>query len=134
MPEPRGNAEIVREGMIAFLAGDVEAALATASPELVAVRMPPLPDSQTYHGFEGLLRMWHDWTAPFDRFEMTIGEVTETGDRVVAEVTQRGTGQTSGAEVEARFWLVYTLTDGIVTRLEAYGFEHQALEAVGRMA
>ena len=128
------NVELVRRGMVAFLNGDTETALATASPDLVAVRMPPLPDSQTYHGAEGLLQMWADWTAPFDRFEMTVGEITETGGRVVAEVTQRATGQSSGAEVEGRFWFVYTLEDGLIVRLDAFGSERQALEAIGRMA
>ncbi|MQA73476.1 MAG: hypothetical protein GEU88_03845 [Solirubrobacterales bacterium] len=87
--------------------------------------------------------MWADWTADVDRFEMTVAEVTEPGEqmtvaevtepgeRVLVEVLPRGMGKSSGAEVEGRFWLLYTFDGGKVVRLEAFASERQALEAVG---
>ena len=47
---------IVRRALTAFLDDDLDAALALASPEIIAVRMPPLPDAQVYRGREGSSR------------------------------------------------------------------------------
>jgi ketosteroid isomerase-like protein len=100
------NVELVREAIAAFLRGDTESALQAAHPGLVAHRAPPLPDPQTYHGPEGVLRMYADWTADFEEFEMATLEFIDAGDRVVVEMFQRGRGRASGALVEGRYWFV----------------------------
>ena len=96
------NIELVREGLDAFLGGDMERALELTHPDIVSNRLPPLPDPQSYHGFEGLLQMWVDWTADFDEFEMESVEFTEVGDRVIVEMINRGTGKASGVVVDGR--------------------------------
>jgi ketosteroid isomerase-like protein len=121
------NADLVREAFTAFMSGDVDRALAATHPDVISVRVAPLPDPQTYHGREGILEMYADWTADFDEFRMEIEELTELGDRVIAEVVQRGIGHASGAEVTGRFWFVVTVVDGKVLRQEAYGSKEQAL-------
>jgi uncharacterized protein len=125
------NVELVREAVAAFLRGDVDAALEAAHPDLVAHRAPPLPDPQTYHGREGVLQMYADWTADFDEFEMATGDFIDAGDRVVVEVLQRGRGRASGVMVEGRFWFVYTIAEGKVIRQDVFNDLHQALEAAG---
>jgi ketosteroid isomerase-like protein len=120
------NAQIVREALDAFMHGQVERALEFADPDVVCVRAPPLPDPQTYHGVDGVLQMYADWTADFDEFEMEPLEFTEIEDSVFVEVSQRGRGKASGAPVVGRFWLVYTLAAGKVTRQDAYLTRQQA--------
>jgi ketosteroid isomerase-like protein len=105
------NVELVRQGLEAFVVGDLERAMSIVHPDVVAVRAPPLPDPQTYHGIEGVLQMYADWTTDFGEFEMAAGEFIDAGDRVVAEVFQRGRGQASGAVVGGRFWFVFTIAD-----------------------
>ena len=121
------NIELVRDGLDAFLGGDMERALEIAHPEIVCHRAAPLPDPQSYHGFEGLLQMWVDWTADFDEFEMESVEFTEVGDRVIVEMINRGTGKASGVVVDGRFWFAYTVAEGKVVRLNAYLTKDQAL-------
>ncbi len=121
------NIELVREGLDAFLGGDMERALELTHPDIVSNRLPPLPDPQSYHGFEGLLQMWVDWTADFDEFEMESVEFTEVGDRVIVEMINRGTGKASGVVVDGRFWFAYTVAEGKVVRLDAYLTKDQAL-------
>jgi len=108
------------------MGGDLEAALAPASDEVVSVRAAPLPDPQTYYGTDGVLAMWNEWTSAFSEFVMTIVDAVDVGDRVIAEVHQRGIGRASGAEVEGRFWLRYTFEDDRVVRFEAFATEAQA--------
>jgi ketosteroid isomerase-like protein len=122
------NVELVRGALAAFLRGDVDKALEAAHPDVVARRTPPLPDPQTYHGIEGVLEMYADWTADFEEFEMATGEFIDAGDRVVVEIFQRGRGRASGALVEGRFWFVYTIADGKVIRQDVFRERRQALE------
>jgi ketosteroid isomerase-like protein len=123
------NLELVREALAAFLRGEVDRALEFADPDVVSFRSPPLPDPQTYHGVEGVLQMYEDWTAEFGQFDMEIVEYTELGDRVVVEMLQRGTGRASGAQVSGRFWFVYTVARGRITRQDVYGSKEQAFES-----
>ena len=125
------NVELVREGFAAFLRGDVDKALENMHPDAVSFRAPPLPDPQTYHGPEGVLQAWADWTADLLELEMTTGEFIDAGDRVVVEVFQRGMGKASGAVVEGRFWFVYTIVDAKVTRQDFFNSRDQAFEAAG---
>jgi ketosteroid isomerase-like protein len=123
------NVELVREALAAFLRGDLERALEFAHPDVVSHRAPPLPDPQTYHGIDGVLQMYDDWTTDFEEFEMEVVELTEAGDRVVVEMVQRGRGKASGVVVEGRFWFVYTLEAGRIARQDVYGAREQALDA-----
>jgi ketosteroid isomerase-like protein len=125
------NVERVRRALAAFVRGDVEESLSYADPEIVGYRAPPLPDAGVYAGYEGVLRMWSDWIAEFVDFEMTVGDFTDAGERVVVDVTQRGKGVGSGVEIEAQFWLVYTLASAKVTRLEVFDTERAAVDAAG---
>jgi ketosteroid isomerase-like protein len=126
------NVDLVREGLAAFLGGDMDRAMELAHPEIVSTRTAPLPDPQTYHGFDGLTQMYADWTADFDEFEMESVEFTEVGQRVIVEMINRGTGKASGVVVAGTFWFVYTIAEGRIVRLDAYLTEDQALEAASR--
>lgn len=123
------NLEIVREALNSFLRGDTEHALELADPDIVSVRAPPIPDPQTYHGTDGVLQMWADWTTDFDEFVMEPLEYVELRDRVIVDVLQRAIGKASGAPVDGRFWFVFTVASGRLTRMDAYLTKEQALEA-----
>ena len=122
------NMDVVREATEAFLSGELERARELTDPGIVSVRPPPFPDPQAYHGFDGVTAMWVDWTAEFEDFEMESLEFEDLDDgRVLVEVAQRGRGRASGVDVVGRFWFLYTLAGGKVTRLEAYLTRDQAL-------
>ena len=125
------NVELVREALAAFIRGDTDTALEAAHPDLVARRAPPLPDPQTYHGIEGVLEMYADWTMDFEEFEMATGEFIDAGDRVVVEIFQRGKGRASGALVEGRFWFVYAIHDGKIVRQDVFSNRREALQVAG---
>lgn len=44
----------------------------------------------------------------------------------------QGRGRGSGAEIDARFYDVYTLRDGRIVRMDQFTKHSEALEAVGR--
>jgi ketosteroid isomerase-like protein len=125
------NVELVREAVAAFLGGDLERAFELAHPNAVTFRAPPLPDPQTYHGHEGVLEAYADWTADFEGFEMTTGEFIGAGNRVIVEVFQRAKGLRSGAVVEGRFWFAYAVEDRRIMRQDIFATRQQALDAKG---
>jgi ketosteroid isomerase-like protein len=125
------NVELVREGLAAWLSGDVDRAVRVLQPDVVSIRMPPIPDPQIYHGVAGIQQMYDDWTAQFGEFDMAPVDFLDAGDRVVVEMLQRGTGRASGAAVAGRFWFVFTIVDRKVARQEVYNSREEALEAAG---
>jgi ketosteroid isomerase-like protein len=126
------NVDLVRDGLAAWRRGDIDTALGMAHPEIVSVRAAPLPDPQTYHGHEGILQMYADWTTDFDEFEMYPLTIDEVGEQVLVEMEQRGVGHASGVEVVGRFWFLYTFSGELAVRQEAYATRDQALAAATR--
>ncbi len=65
-------------------------------------------------------------------FETELGGAIDVGpDTVIAVMTIRFHGASSGATTEQRVWAVMTVKDGKVTRTENYIDPAEALEAVG---
>jgi ketosteroid isomerase-like protein len=125
------NVEIVRRGHEAFEQGDLTAALELLDPEIISYTAAPLPEPDEYHGPEGLLQWFANWTEGFDDYVQHAEEYTEAGDHVIARVHQRGTGAQSGVPVEDRFWFLHTLRDGKLVRIGVHASKEQALEAAG---
>jgi ketosteroid isomerase-like protein len=125
------NVEIVRRGHEAFQRGDLTAMLELVDHEVVSYVAVPLADPGEYHGPEGVLQMFANWTEGFDDYTQEAEEYIEMGDHVIARVHQRGTGALSGVPVERRFWFLHTLRDGKLVRLGVHESKQQALEAAG---
>lgn len=123
------NVDLVREALAAWARGDVDGALSFAHPDIVSVRAAPLPDPQTYHGHEGVLQMYADWTTDFADFEMHGESFEAFGEHVLVEMVQRGVGKASGVEVVGRFWFLFHVREGVALRQEAYATRDQALRA-----
>jgi ketosteroid isomerase-like protein len=125
----RENVEIVREVNSAFERGDLSGALAAADPELVTYRATP--DGRTFHGREGFLDAMSDWVENFAEYGFTAEDYRDAGDRVLVRFRQWGRGEASAVDVEGYFWVVYTLADGRITRLDIFNAEDRAREAAG---
>ena len=65
-------------------------------------------------------------------FETEVGGAIDVGpDTVIAVMTIRFQGASSGATIDQRVWVVMTVKDGKVTRTENYIDPAEALKAVG---
>jgi ketosteroid isomerase-like protein len=116
------SVEIVRR----FLEGDVDEALALADPDIVWNPIEELPSQ----GHAALRASFARWTAEWDDYEVLPEEFDDRGEHVVVTVRIRARGRGSGAEVEARFYDLYTVRDGKIVRMEQFTERDQALEAV----
>ena len=117
------NVEIVRR----FLAAEMEEALAWADPGIV---WNPIEESPA-QGHEAVRASSVRWKDEWDDYELVPEDFADMGDCVLATVRLRGRGRGSGVEVDARFYDLYTLSDGKIIRMDQFAEESEALEAVG---
>jgi ketosteroid isomerase-like protein len=57
--------------------------------------------------------------------------MVDAGDRVIVMVHHSGRGRISGAEVDQRLAMVWTLRGGRAVRMDMYPTREDAVEAVG---
>jgi ketosteroid isomerase-like protein len=84
-----------------------------------------------YRGVDGLKRFRREIAEPWDRFELDIEELLESGAQVVVYVRSTGRGRASGVEIDVRSaWLV-TVSGHKISRLRLYRDREEALRAAG---
>ncbi|MBA3304496.1 MAG: nuclear transport factor 2 family protein [Thermoleophilaceae bacterium] len=127
------NAEEVRRIIEAFGRGDFHAALQNVRMEVRTHRIAPLPDPKAYIGPAGMLMAWGEWAAPYEDLELTVGELTEVGHSVVAEIRQRGRRTADHEVTEERFWFVCTFFEGELTQWDMLASKRQALNGLARV-
>ncbi len=77
------NVDNARRAWDAYERGDLSAAIADLSADMVTYVAPPIPVSGTYHGPEGPLQPTLDWAEGFDELVVTAQEFFDAGDQVV---------------------------------------------------
>jgi ketosteroid isomerase-like protein len=118
----------VRRGLEAFNRGDFQAAAETVHPDIEFVR---IGDQSPVRGVAAL-RKWMEPDAFEDqRFEPLDFRVN--GNKVFVRQHFTGRGAGSGLELDFTTFAVFTVDDGLLTRLEAFlpHEEAEALEAAG---
>jgi ketosteroid isomerase-like protein len=125
------NVELVRKGIEAFNRQDLTAGLALWSDdgELDWSRSNG-PLKGVYRGHDGLERFWKEFWATFEGVVIEPEEFIESGTDVVVVNTARIRGR-DGIEVIAKSAFVFTVEDGLQTRLQMFQEKTEALQAVG---
>jgi ketosteroid isomerase-like protein len=127
------NVEIVRRVLGAWGRGDRKAVADLLDPEIEWSMPPNIPEAGTYHGRAEVVRRLEEFLEAWDDLAVTVEELVDAGDRVVALVRYSGRGRESGIEIagmstDAQVW---TLRNGRALRVELYGGTAEALEAAG---
>jgi uncharacterized protein len=124
------NVDLVRDGFEALRDGDVEALIPLIHPDFETTTPPGLAaEPDTYRGVEGIRRYFDSFYEAMDRVSFEPHDFTQVGERVVAPVTIRARGRTTGIETEQRVALVWELRDGKAYRIEVYATLEEAMEA-----
>jgi ketosteroid isomerase-like protein len=129
----RENVEIVRRGFEHFVATG-EPLEDLYAPDFVwdmSTFREWMGLRQRYEGVEGVRQFLQEWTEPFEGWEIEVEALHDAGDRVVAVCRQRGRSKTGRVPVEMLLAQVFTLRDGLETRMEMYSDPGEALRAVG---
>jgi ketosteroid isomerase-like protein len=125
----QANVEVVRRAIAYeyYGVGDRAEAEAIFDPRVV---LNPI-DEDASSGFDAMRADMERWASAFDELKVTIEELIDAGDRVVVVAHHRGRGRASGVEVDTRFYEVYALHGGKVSRVDEYADRAEALEAAG---
>jgi ketosteroid isomerase-like protein len=118
------NVEIVHS----FLTAPVDEALAYADPGIVWNPVEELPAQ----GHDAVRTSLAHWKAEWDDYTLAAEEFVDMGERVLVTVRLGGRGRGSGVEIDARFYDVYTLRDGMIVRMDQFTERAEALEAAGK--
>jgi ketosteroid isomerase-like protein len=84
-----------------------------------------------FYGLDSIRDNIEHWASAWEDFDVIAEEFLDAGDQVVVTARHRGRGRASGVIVDARFYDVYTLRDGKITRADEYADRAEALEAAG---
>ncbi len=90
------------------------------------------PEQTIYEGVEEARRFIREWTEPFDDWRMEVEAIHDAGeDRVLVILRQHGRSRSTGVPVDMVLGQVYTIRDGIQTRMEMYSDPAEAMKALG---
>ena len=124
------NVELVRSGFEAFNRGDVTGVLALLHPDVEVHSVAEVGEEGTYHGHQGFLDWTAIWLDAWDDFKIEVEEIEEVDDEnVLIHARQRGRGKGSGLEVEQNGIYLFTMREGLATRLHLYADRESALAA-----
>ncbi len=127
------NVEIVRRSADAFNRRDVDAFVATASPDVEwddAIFWSGV--SRTYRGRAELRDWFNQVLEPWESIHVEVEEITDAADRVFFDLVINARGKESGVEAPGlRVWCVVWIANGEVTRRRVFRERPDALEAAG---
>ncbi len=123
------NVEIVRRAFAyeMYGVGDHAEAEAIFDPHVV---MNPSDEGPSY-GFDAMRSDFERWASVFEELRVTVEEIIDGRDQVVVVAHHEGRGRKSGVQVDTRFYEVYTLREGKVSRVDEFTERAEALQAAG---
>jgi ketosteroid isomerase-like protein len=125
------NVNIVRRSNALMNDGDLDAAYRLLHPGIEWVIAREHPNAMTLAGHEALMAYQRDWQATLPDLRVELDRIVDAGEKAVGIGSVHGTGTESGADVRVAIAFVFTLRDGLITRVEEYLNPTEALEAVG---
>jgi ketosteroid isomerase-like protein len=100
--------------------------------EDVEVHDHDIMDAGEYRGRAGVERWLADWEMAWSDFGMQAEEFIDAGEHVVLVFVRiSATGRESKVRVEREDAILYTLTDGLISRIDYFNNRAQALAAAG---
>jgi ketosteroid isomerase-like protein len=128
----QSNVDVVRAGYEHFLAtGKPSAHIMAPGFAWDMSKFRGWPERQIYEGPAGAERFMDDWLSAWDDWQLDAEAFHEADDKVVAVMRQRARSKSTGMTVDMSFAQVWTIADGLITRMEMYADAEEALRAVG---
>ena len=121
--------EAVRDAIEAINRGDVDGFLARTHDDFEWMVLEESPLAGAYRGQAAVRAYVDEWLTTFDDVRLTIEEVVEIDDHLLVVVRGRGWGKASGVEVSNHFCQLWTVSEGIPTRMREYPTREEALRA-----
>jgi ketosteroid isomerase-like protein len=128
---PLEQVKVVREHIEAYRRQDVSVALSFMDPHAV-LDMSRVDGSDPSHGHEAIDKAVTRYVGAFEDYAYEVERLTDLGSgAILAVVTETGRGKGSGAPVNRRYAVLYTVIDGRIARVTQFRSEQDALKAAG---
>jgi ketosteroid isomerase-like protein len=109
---------------------DIDAAMDALAEDAEWHESEVLPDTGVYRGREAIRSFLTDFLSSWERFNQTVEEVRQEGNRVLVLIHLEATGRGSAADVNARYAHLWTVSGGRGIRVDAFYDRDEALEAL----
>lgn len=128
---PESNTEKVRAAT-----GDLQALIDLLDEEIVwdNTRYSPIDQGGVFRGKAAVEKIITEWVGAWAGFKFEVEEISESGNHVIAAVTESGIGKSSGAPMEHRYVQVWSFRDGKIVGGSAFPTRAEALAAVADWA
>jgi uncharacterized protein len=124
------NVDAVKAGFDALKRGDFEDLIQRIHPEFEFTTPAALSvEPDTYRGEEGVRRYFDSFYEAMDEVQFIPDEFIDAGEHVVVPVTLRARGKETGLEVEQRIFQVWSVRDGMASRVEVFATLEEAMDA-----
>ena len=120
------NVEVVRRLFTTLDSQDWEAALGLFDPEVEWS-----PTEGNFHGLEGVVTSLAEWLEPWEEHNIEAEEFMAVGNKVLAVIHLTGRTAGSRMQIDQRFFQVYAVRNGKITRMVEFVRRAEALEAAG---
>jgi ketosteroid isomerase-like protein len=122
--------ELARAGFEAFNRGDVDGVLELLHPDVEVHSVAEVGEEGTYYGHQGYIEWTGIWLDAWSEFRIELLEIEDVDDEnVLVHSRQWGRGKGSGVEVAQNGIYLFTVKDGLATRLHLYADRESALAA-----
>jgi ketosteroid isomerase-like protein len=126
------NIEVIEELTRLWNEGDDEGVLALYAEDAVQQTGPHWPEQATYTGHAEIRASMEEWQAMWETTKLAVESLEEKGDdKVVAVGAWHIRGRASGIEGEMPLFILFTVRDGRVARLEWFEDRDSAVAAAG---
>jgi ketosteroid isomerase-like protein len=127
------NVEIVRASTEAFVAGDLEAALASLDPQIEwHATVGGIDEGQVAHGIDEVVKAFMEYFEVWERMELRAQRFIDAGgDDVVVFWHEVAKGRESGVVVETDTGTIQTVRDGKIVRVRGYLDRSEAMRVAG---
>jgi ketosteroid isomerase-like protein len=127
------NVEIVRATTEAFVANDLETALASLDPQIEwHGTVGGIDEGQVAHGIDEVVKAFMEYFEVWERMDLRAERFIDAGgDDVVVFWHEVAKGKESGVVVETDTATIQTLRDGKTIRVRGYMDRAEALKAAG---
>lgn len=95
-------------------------------PDLIWLEPPESPDRTIAHGREAAVSTLMLWLSNWANYENELRGVTEHGDQALVHFRQRMVGPGSGVPVEGDLFMVWTVRDGLASRMAMFNSRDEA--------
>ncbi|MCD6022796.1 MAG: hypothetical protein K0R20_2506 [Actinomycetia bacterium] len=125
------NVEIAQEIVGAWAEGDFFSGATRFAPHAVLVVPREFVEFGVYVGEDRIRDYTLRFMGQYERLFIEATDFRAAGDTVVVSVVQHGRGRTSGIEMQAPYYILFTFRAGMIVRMESFIEEARALEAAG---